>query len=147
LRAAFKDRDIGSGDAIVLCDFRLTLGVDELDGQLGTGLPITVEAFLVRLVPWVLLPREHCDADIPREVAKDTIGFRRERIVLILGEVPADRMSRREEVDDGEDAEKQRHHEHTVGAHAGRSLGGKGLEPFEVDGKGPNERDQGQPFQ
>ena len=64
LPGTFEHGCIGSGNAILLGDFRLPFRVDELHGNLRAGLPITIEPFFVGLVAGILFSSEDGDGHV-----------------------------------------------------------------------------------
>ncbi len=140
---AFENGRIGSGNAVVLGDFRLPFRVDKLHGNLRACLPITIEPFFVRLVARVFFSGKDGDGHLARETPQHAMRLRGKREVLVLRQIPTNGVAGSQKIDDCENADEEEDHQQTVGTHARRAAGGEGFQAAEMDDKKYNEEENG----
>ena len=143
---AFENGRIGSCNAVVLGDFRLPFRVDELHGNLRAGLPITIEPFFVGLIAGVLFSGKDGDGHLAQEAPQHAMRLRGEREVLVLRQVPTNRVAGSKKIDDRENADEEEDHQQAVCTHACRATGGEGFQAAEMDDKKEDEAEECRSF-
>ena len=117
LPVALEDGRVGPKDAVRLGHLWLLFRIDEFHAQLGRGLPITLQALFEGLIARVLFSGEDRDLDVSREGPKHSVGLGCKGIVLVLREIPPDRMSCCQKVHDHQNAREEYDHQKAVEPH------------------------------
>ena len=141
LPGAFKHGRIGSGNAILLGDFRLPFRIDELHRNLRAGLSITIEPFFVGLVAGVLFSGKDGNGHLTRKAPQQAIRLGGKGEILILRQIPTNGVAGSQKIDNDKNADEKKDHQQTVRPYTRRAAGGEG---FQTTDMGDNEHDEGE---